>query len=184
MDQQLEKLNRPQTVKIILELKLIFQNKQTLRVNILEGRDFPYQYYAWIHITFVYRYIMANGHRHNHHRFLLWQLQLTRQLKELWLKVNTRQISSQSKQQISSDIIKDSPKTKTKTPRKSITTHRCYCPLCKTVSVTVKSWSKQTTIVFHCCVSVVVPIQGLDSKILFCFREWSVWKLPSGWAKN
>ena len=60
MDQQLEeKLNRPQTEKIILELKLIFQNKQTLRVNILEGRDFPYQYYAWIHITFVYRYIMA-----------------------------------------------------------------------------------------------------------------------------
>ena len=125
-----------------------------------------------------------HGHRHNHHRFLLWQLQLTRQLKELWLKVNTRQISSQSKQQISSDIIKDSPKTKTKTPRKSITAHCCYCPLCKTVSVTVKSWSKQTTIVFHCCVSVVVPIQGLDSKILFCFREWSVWKLPSGWTKN
>ena len=60
MDQQLEeKLNRPQTEKIILELKLIFQNKQTLRVNILEGKDFPYQYCAWIHITFVYRNIMA-----------------------------------------------------------------------------------------------------------------------------
>ena len=176
MDQQLEeKLHRPQTEKIILELKLIFQNKQTLRVNILEGRDFPYQYYAWIHITFVYRYIMAIV------TIIIDFCYGSSNWLGSWRNFGSKSTPGRSRLSPSNRYHRISSKTAQRQRQRHHASQSQHTAV-SVLHVTVKSWSKQTTIACHCCVSVA-PIQGLDSKILFCFREWSVWKLPSGWTK-